>query len=66
MIRPSLVRYAMDREPDAVPLDSTSVLPDAILVLDSFFHVVLFYGEHIAAWKAAGYDEMPEYAAFKV
>lgn len=36
-----------------VPL-SLSIRPDTILLLDTFFHVVVFHGETIAAWKAAG------------
>lgn len=65
MIRPTLVRYQLDQSPHPVSLDSSSVLPDAILVLDSFFHVVVSYGEYILAWKKAGYAEMPEYTSLK-
>lgn len=65
MIRPTLVRYQLDQQPCPVTLDSTSVLPDAILVLDTFFHVVLFHGEHVAAWVRAGYADVPEYANFR-
>lgn len=65
MIRPTLVRYQLDQPPHPVSLDSSSVLQDAILVLDSFFHVVVSQGEHITAWKKAGYVDMPEYANLK-
>jgi hypothetical protein len=30
-----------------------SIRPDVILLLDTFFHVVVFHGETIAAWKQA-------------
>jgi protein transport protein SEC23 len=35
-------------------LDATSIRPDCILLLDTFFHVVVFHGETVAAWRAAG------------
>ena len=65
MIRPTLVRYQVDQPPQPVNLDSGSVLPDAILLLDSFFHVVVSHGELIAAWRKEGYFEMAEYVSFK-
>ena len=40
-------------------LDATSIRPDSILLLDTFFHVVVFHGETIAAWRAAGYVHPP-------
>jgi len=46
-------------------LDSQSVRPDNILLLDTFFHVVVFHGETIAAWREQGYHEQEEHAAFR-
>ena len=40
--------------PQPVMLDATSIRPDCILLLDTFFHVVVFHGETVAAWRAAG------------
>ena len=65
MIRPTLTRYRMGAVPEPVPLDTSSLLPDSILLLDSFFHVVLWHGEHVKAWRDAGYHLQPQYAALK-
>jgi protein transport protein SEC23 len=46
-------------------LSTTSIQPNRILLLDTFFHVVVFHGETIAAWRKAGYHEKPEYSNFK-
>jgi protein transport protein SEC23 len=48
-----------------VLLDATSVRPDTILLLDSFFHIIIFHGETIAAWKAQGYHNMEEHVNFR-
>lgn len=37
-------------------LDAASVRPDTILLLDTFFHVVIFHGETIGAWREQGYQ----------
>ncbi|KNC55535.1 copii coat protein [Thecamonas trahens ATCC 50062] len=65
MIQPSLVAYGFDAEPTPVLLDAASILPDRILLLDTFFFVLIFAGETIAAWKKEGYQELPEYESFK-
>jgi hypothetical protein len=65
MIQPTLDAYRIDQdEAEAVLLDSTSILPDAILLLDTFFHILIFNGETIAAWRKEGYQDNPEYANF--
>ena len=46
-------------------LDAASVRPDTILLLDTFFHVVIFHGETIGAWKEEGYQDREEHAAFR-
>jgi protein transport protein SEC23 len=46
-------------------LSVTSIQPNRILLLDTFFHVVIFHGETVAAWRKAGYHEKPEYANLK-
>lgn len=32
-------------------LDVTSIAPDRILLLDTFFHVIVYHGETISAWR---------------
>jgi len=65
MIQPALLSYSFNGPPEPVLLDIASVQPDRILLLDTFFHVVVFHGETIAAWRDAGYQEQAEHAAFK-
>lgn len=36
-----------------------------MLLLDTFFHVLIFHGETIANWRDQGYAELPEHAAFR-
>jgi protein transport protein SEC23 len=65
MLQPSLLSYSFHGPPQPALLDATSVRPDTILLLDTFFHVVIFHGETIAAWKAQGYQLQPEHANFR-
>lgn len=44
---------------------SCSIRPDTILLLDTFFHVVVFHGETIAAWRAACYQDHEEHVNFR-
>lgn len=39
MIQPTLMSYGLDSEPVPVLLDSVSIQPDVILLLDTFFHI---------------------------
>ena len=55
----------MDAPPQAVLLDSLSIRPDWVLLLDAFFHIVIFHGEHVAHWRDQGYANLPEYDALK-
>lgn len=65
MIQPTLVRYSFTAPPEAVLLDVVSIRPDVILLLDTFFHVVIVHGETIAAWREAKYQLLPEHEAFR-
>lgn len=65
MIQPTLYSYSMQGAPEPVPLDSSAIRADNILLLDTFFEVLIHHGETIAAWKKQGYDEKEEYAYFK-
>jgi len=44
MLQPSLLSYSFQGPPQPVLLDAASVRPDTILLLDTFFHVVVFLG----------------------
>jgi protein transport protein SEC23 len=65
MIQPTLLSYSFNGPPQAALLDAESVRADTILLLDTFFHVVVFHGETIAAWREQGYHEQEEHAAFR-
>nr|CCC93887.1 putative protein transport protein Sec23A [Trypanosoma congolense IL3000] len=64
-IQPTLYSYRMDAPPQPVPLDSASMQPDNILLLDTFFEVLVHLGSTIAAWQKAGYAEQEEYINFR-
>jgi len=65
MIQPTLMSYTLDTAPQPVLLDSVSIKPDVILLLDTFFHILIFHGETVAAWRKAGYQEQEGYENFK-
>jgi protein transport protein SEC23 len=65
MIQPALIEYSFDEAPKPVLLDSGSLKPNVILLLDAFFHVVVWRGETISQWYEAGYQDKEEYANFK-
>ncbi|CAL9734501.1 protein transport protein Sec23p [Monosporozyma servazzii] len=65
MIQPTLTSYSMEEEPHPVLLDSVSVKPNTILLLDTFFYILIYHGEQIAQWRKAGYQDDPSYADFK-
>jgi len=61
MIQPTLMSYALEQPPQAVLLDSISIQPETVLLLDTFFHILIFHGETVAAWRKAGYHEQEGY-----
>jgi protein transport protein SEC23 len=66
MIQPTLVRFSVTEAPHPVMLDTNSIQPDCVLLLDTFFRVLVWHGATIAAWRGQGYQEKPEYANLKV
>lgn len=65
MLQPSLLSYSFHGPPQPALLDAISVRPDTILLLDTFFHVIVFHGETIAAWKQQGYQHQEEHVNFR-
>jgi protein transport protein SEC23 len=65
MIQPTLMSYGLDTAPQPVLLDSVSIKPDAVLLLDTFFHILIFHGETVAQWRKAGYQEQEGYENLK-
>ncbi|OZJ04487.1 Protein transport protein SEC23 [Bifiguratus adelaidae] len=65
MIQPTLTSYTFNEDPQPVLLDSVSIKPDVILLLDTFFHLLIFHGETMAQWRNAGYQDQEGYENFK-
>lgn len=64
MIQPSLISYSFNALPAPALLDVASISADRILLLDSYFSVVIFHGMTIAQWRNLGYQNQPEHQAF--
>lgn len=66
MIQPTLLQYKLEQQESVVVLlDTQSLLKNCVLLLDTFFTVLVWYGAEIAAWRNAGYHEQPEYENLK-
>ncbi|THY31857.1 hypothetical protein D6C80_03740 [Aureobasidium pullulans] len=66
MIQPTLDSYGFDHEgSQPVLLDSTSIQDQTILLLDTFFHILIFHGETMAQWRKAGYQDQEGYENFR-
>eukprot|EP01128_Nolandella_sp_AFSM9_P005576 TRINITY_DN2711_c0_g1_i1.p1 TRINITY_DN2711_c0_g1~~TRINITY_DN2711_c0_g1_i1.p1 ORF type:complete len:750 (-),score=124.59 TRINITY_DN2711_c0_g1_i1:204-2351(-) len=63
MIQPTLDSYSF-ASPEPVPemLSSNALQDEKLVVLDTFFHVVVWHGKTINEWKQAEYHLKPEYA----
>lgn len=57
MIQPTLMSYGLDTPPAPVLLDSVSIKPDTVLLLDTFFHILIFHGETVAQVSVGGRSE---------
>lgn len=68
MIQPYLLEYSSltGKESTAVSLDATSLKKDTILLMDTFFRVLVYYGAHVYYLKNHGLDQLPDYAHLKV
>lgn len=67
MIQPALLTYSMNEEgpPKPVLLDSVNLKPNVILLLDTFFHIVIWRGDTIQHWYEQKFQDNPDYAGFK-
>uniref|UniRef100_A0A3P8W1J2 Protein transport protein SEC23 n=1 Tax=Cynoglossus semilaevis TaxID=244447 RepID=A0A3P8W1J2_CYNSE len=65
MVQPLLYAYSFNGPPEPVLLDSSSILPDRILLMDTFFQILIYHGETVSQWRKAGYQDLPEYENFK-
>ncbi|XP_059651740.1 protein transport protein SEC23 C [Cornus florida] len=64
MIQPSLISYSFHSGPEPALLDVAAIAADRILLLDSYFTIVVFHGSTVAQWRNAGYHNQPEHEVF--
>ena len=57
--------YALDQQPVPVLLDSVSIKPEVVLLLDAYFHILIWHGSTIAEWRKAGYQDQEGYENLK-
>ena len=66
MIQPLLFEYTADN-PMKVPvfLDLSSLKSDCVLLLDTFFYVVVWHGSDVVKWREEGYQDQEGYENIK-
>ncbi len=61
------MQYSLEQEqPVPVLLDIDSLKSNVILLLDTFFYVVVWKGDTIVKWEELGYQDDPNYENFKM
>lgn len=65
MIQPTLMSFALDSEPIVAPLDMSSLQTNRVLLLDTFFEVLIWIGSDVASWRDQGFPDMEEYQNIK-
>jgi protein transport protein SEC23 len=67
MVQPALLKYSFETaQAEPTLLDVVSMKNDVILLLDSFFNVVVWKGDVIVKWVKLGYHELDEYEHLRV
>jgi protein transport protein SEC23 len=64
MIQPTLTGYSLDAQTGPMMLDVSSCAPNRILLLDTFFHIVVWYGDTINRWRTDRVQDQAQYAFF--
>ncbi|ELP92596.1 protein transport protein sec23, putative, partial [Entamoeba invadens IP1] len=65
MIQPTLDAYVYGQESMPVLLSLQSIKPDQILLLDTYFYLIVFRGNVVADWMKQKLEEKEEYAGLK-
>jgi protein transport protein SEC23 len=65
MMQPTLTSFTFDQEAEPVLLDSSSLADNVILLMDTYFHILIYHGLQISQWMKAGYQDQPEYENFR-
>ena len=67
MIQPLLFEYTAENpKGNPVFLDLNSMKNDCVLLLDTFFYVVVWHGIDVCGWREEGYQDNPEYENIKI
>ena len=65
MIQPALLQYSFESpQPTPVLLDIVSLKNNVILLLDTFFNVLIWHGDMISKWVKLGYQTQEGYDHF--
>lgn len=65
MMQPTLESYQLDEDPSPVLLAASSISQHNILLLDTYFTIVIHVGKVIAQWRQMGYHLNPDYSNLK-
>lgn len=66
MVQPSLTQYDLENEtPVVAQCDIESMKDDVILLMESYFHIVIWRGSTIVSWVNDKYHEKEEFANLK-
>lgn len=66
IVQPSLTQYDLENEaPVAANCDIESMKDDVILLMDSYFHIVVWRGSSIVNWVNEGYHEQEDFSNLK-
>lgn len=77
MVKPLLLSYDINvfgqldangelmTDPISVDLDSSSLGSEKILLLDTFFQILIYHGLTVAAWRKLNYQDQEEYSLFR-
>ena len=65
MIQPTLIEYSFNPQPAAVLLDASSIKAQTILLLDTFFQIVVHCGSDIVQWRKDGWHEQADHQNFR-
>eukprot|EP00040_Diaphanoeca_grandis_P001596 m.18936 g.18936 ORF g.18936 m.18936 type:complete len:765 (-) comp12269_c1_seq1:22-2316(-) len=65
MIQPTLTSYSFNGAPTPVLLDTSSISAETILLLDTYFLILIFHGETIASWRKQKFQEQDGHENFR-
>ena len=66
MVQPALTQYDLENStPVAAVCDIESMRDNVILLMDSYFHIVVWRGSTIVRWVEEGYHEQPDFVNLK-